>query len=103
MARIAFIGFRITSAVLSDCFQYAVRPTVAVLPLDNESGIARQAFFAGGMTDEIATALTAVRGLSVVARSSSFQLRSRSGLEIQWVAPVNSTCRPRVIGPHFAL
>jgi TolB-like protein len=55
----------------------AVRPTVVVLPLDNESGIARQAFFAAGMTDEIAAALTAVRGLSVVARSSSFQLEPR--------------------------
>src|ERR1700674_4092100 len=51
------------------------RPTVAVLPLVNDSGEARQDFFAGGMTDEIAAALTAVRGLAVVARSSSFQLK----------------------------
>ena len=81
----------------------ATRPTVAVLPFANASGDRRQDFFAPGMTDEIATALTGVRGITVVARSSSFQLRSRSGLEIQWVAPVNSTCRPHVIGPHFAL
>src|ERR1700674_6043748 len=51
------------------------RPTIAVLPLANDSGEARQDFFAGGMTDEIAAALTAVRGLAVVARSSSFQLK----------------------------
>jgi adenylate cyclase len=54
--------------------QTTARPTVAVLPLANDSGEARQDFFAGGMTDEIAAALTGVRGLAVVARSSSFQL-----------------------------
>ena len=49
-------------------------PTIAVLPLENNSGDAAQDFFAGGMTDEIASALTSVRGLGVVARSSSFRL-----------------------------
>jgi TolB-like protein len=53
----------------------SVRPRVAVLPLDNNSGDAKQSFFAEGITDEIAVALTAVRGLDVVARSSSFQLK----------------------------
>ena len=53
----------------------AVRPpTIAVLPLENNSSDPKQDFFAGGMTDEIASALTAVRGLDVVARSSSFRL-----------------------------
>jgi TolB-like protein len=45
-----------------------------VLPLANSSGEAAQDFFASGMTDEIASALTGVRGLAVVARSSSFRL-----------------------------
>jgi TolB-like protein len=49
-------------------------PTIAVLPLENNSGEPAQDFFAGGMTDEIASALTGVRGLGVVARSSSFRL-----------------------------
>src|SRR5436190_12958831 len=53
----------------------SARPRVAVLPLDNNSGDAKQSFFAEGITDEIAVALTAVRGLDVVARSSSFQLK----------------------------
>src|SRR5580700_4473520 len=52
----------------------APTPTVAVLPLENSSGEAAQDFFAGGMTDEIAAALTSVRTLAVVARSSSFRL-----------------------------
>jgi TolB-like protein len=51
------------------------RPVVAVLPLQNNSGDAKQDFFAEGMTDEIASALTGVRGLDVAARSSTFQLK----------------------------
>jgi adenylate cyclase len=51
------------------------RPIVAVLPLENNSGDAAQDFFADGMTDEIAVALTGVRGIDVVARSSSFQFK----------------------------
>ncbi|HEY6254748.1 MAG TPA: hypothetical protein VIY51_03045 [Xanthobacteraceae bacterium] len=52
----------------------AARPTIAVLPLENNSGEATQDFFAGGMTDELAAALTGVRDLDVVARSSAFRL-----------------------------
>src|SRR5260370_24944002 len=51
------------------------RPIVAVLPLENNSGDPAQDVFAQGMTDEIATALTGVPGIDVVARSSSFQLK----------------------------
>src|SRR5712671_5700806 len=51
------------------------RPIVAVLPLENNSGDAAQDFFAEGMTDEIASALTGVPGIDIVARSSSFQFR----------------------------
>jgi TolB-like protein len=51
------------------------RPRVAVLPLENSSGDTAQIFFAEGITDEIASALGNVRGLEVVARSSSFQLK----------------------------
>ncbi len=51
---------------------------VAVLPLENNSGDAAQDFFAEGMTDEIAVALSGVPGIDVVARSSSFQLKPSS-------------------------
>ncbi len=50
-------------------------PTLAVLPFANDSGDAAQDFFAAGLTDEIAVALAGVRGLGVVARSSSFLLK----------------------------
>jgi len=52
----------------------AAPTTIAVLALENGSGEAAQDFFASGMTDEIASALTGIRGLAVVARSSSFRL-----------------------------
>jgi adenylate cyclase len=58
------------------------RPTLVVLPLDNNSGDATQDFFAGGMTDEIAVALTGVKGLGVVARSSSFLLKPTGDTKI---------------------
>src|SRR5262249_42045361 len=56
--------------------QTPARPTIAVLPLANASGDAAQNFFAEGLTDEIAVMLSGVRGLGVVARSSSFQLKA---------------------------
>src|SRR5258705_12823613 len=53
------------------------RPTIAVLPLANASGDANQDFFAEGLTDEIAVALTRVPGLDVVARSSIFRFKDQ--------------------------
>src|SRR4051794_6359209 len=50
-------------------------PRIAVLPLENSSGDPAQDCIAGGLTDEFALALANVRGLSVIARSSSFQLK----------------------------
>jgi len=51
------------------------RPTIAVLPFANVSGDANQDFFADGITDEVAVALTRVSGLGVVARSSIFRFK----------------------------
>jgi TolB-like protein len=53
----------------------AGRSNVVVLPLENNSGDVAQEFFADGMTDELASALTRVRGLDVVARASSFRFK----------------------------
>ena len=54
--------------------QQSTTPTLAVLPLENNSGDGAQDYFASGLTDEIATTLANIRGLAVVARSSVFQL-----------------------------
>jgi serine/threonine-protein kinase len=46
-------------------------PTVAVLPFENLSNDPDQQFFADGMTDELIVTLSRVRGLKVIARTSS--------------------------------
>lgn len=45
--------------------------SIAVLPLENLGPDSTDAYFAGGMTEEIATALTLVPGLAVVSRTSA--------------------------------
>lgn len=52
--------------------------SVAVLPFDNLSSDLEQQYFADGMTVEILSALSRVRGLQVTGRASSFQLRGRN-------------------------
>lgn len=50
--------------------------SVVVLPLANESGDARQQYFADGLTEELISDLTQVAGLKVIGRHSSFQFRN---------------------------
>jgi TolB-like protein len=56
------------------------RPSIAVLPLTTLSGEAD--YFADGIAEEIATALSRNRGLVLIARGSSFALRNR-GMDTQ--------------------
>lgn len=51
--------------------------SVAVLPFANVGSDTGDAYFADGMAEELATALSKVRGLRVVARSSSFRSGGR--------------------------
>jgi TolB-like protein len=51
------------------------RISIAVLPF--ETNEASQEFFSDGLTDEIAAALTGVRGLDVVGRSSAFRFKGQ--------------------------
>lgn len=50
--------------------------TVAVLPFANLSGDPSQDYFSDGMAEEVRSALSALRGLEVVARTSSEMLRN---------------------------
>ncbi|HEY3519773.1 MAG TPA: hypothetical protein VGK80_01890 [Rhodanobacteraceae bacterium] len=49
--------------------------SVAVLPLVNESGDARQDYFSDGLSEELISALAQVRDLKVIGRNSSFRFR----------------------------
>ena len=53
------------------------KPSIAVLPFENMSGDAEQAYFSDGITDDIITELSRDKELFVIARHSSFALRDR--------------------------
>ena len=53
-------------------------PSIVVLPFANLSGDPGQDYFADGMTEEIQGALSQVRGLRVIGRTTSFALRDRA-------------------------
>ena len=53
-------------------------PSIVVLPFANLSGDPREDYFADGMTEEIQGALTQIRGLRVIGRTTSFALRDRA-------------------------
>jgi TolB-like protein/Tfp pilus assembly protein PilF len=54
--------------------------SIAVLPLTNESGDAKEDYFSDGLSEDLITALSQFAGLKVISRNSSFQFRnSRDG------------------------
>ena len=52
-------------------------PSVAVLPFSNTSADPEQEYFCDGMAEEIINALSRVRGLRVVARTSAFAFKGK--------------------------
>jgi TolB-like protein/Flp pilus assembly protein TadD len=54
------------------------RPSIAVLPFSNIGGDPEQEYFADGMVEEMITALSRLRWLSVIARNSSFVYKGRA-------------------------
>src|SRR5262249_6928200 len=54
------------------------RPSIAVMPFENLSGDPDQEYFADGMVDEIITALSRIRSLFVIARTSTSSYKGQS-------------------------
>src|SRR5262249_38064729 len=54
------------------------KPSLAVLPFLNLSGDPEQEYFTDGMVEEIITALSRIRWLFVVARTSSFAYKGQA-------------------------
>ena len=52
--------------------------SIAVLPFANESGDKGQEYFSAGMTDELLSALSAIKQLRVAARTSSYAVRNQA-------------------------
>jgi len=55
----------------------AAKPSIAVLPFDNLSGDPGQQYLSDGITEDITTALSRFRNLSVAARHASFHLAAK--------------------------
>ena len=69
-------------------------PSIAVLPFTNMSGDTDQEFFADGLTEDIITGLSSVRGLMVIARGSTFVYKGHN-VDVKSVA--------RELGVRFIL
>jgi serine/threonine protein kinase/Flp pilus assembly protein TadD len=54
----------------------AIKPSVAVLPLQNLSAEPDSAYFSDGMTDEITTKLSKIQGIDVASHSSVYSLKA---------------------------
>ena len=54
------------------------KPSIAVLPFDNLSGDLEQEYFADGMAEDLITALSRIRWLFVIARSSTFTYKGQA-------------------------
>ena len=53
------------------------QPSIAVLPFSNLSGDPSQDYFCDGMAEELISALSRVKGLSVASRTSAFQFKGQ--------------------------
>jgi len=65
-------SFDKTALTLSD------KPSIAVLPFTNMSGDKEQKYFVDGMTDDLITRLSKLRGLFVIARNTVFTYKGAS-------------------------
>mgnify|MGYP003700775963 CR=1 FL=1 len=58
--------------------QLPEKPSIAVLPFDNMSNDAEQAYFADGITEDLITGLSRIRWLFVIARNSTFVYKGQA-------------------------
>ena len=61
------------------------KPSIAVLPFVNMSEDPKQEYFSDGMTDDLITGLSKLKGLLVIARNSTFTYKGKS-VKVQQVA-----------------
>jgi adenylate cyclase len=68
----------LAGAATSTALSFPEKPSIAVLPFQNMSGDPEQEYFADGIVEEIITALSHFRWLSVIARNSSFTYKGKN-------------------------
>lgn len=75
LAVLAVAAFFVSKERLPDAVE---KESIAVLPFVNMSAEAENEYFSDGMTEEIINALTKVKGLAVVARTTVFQFKGKT-------------------------
>jgi adenylate cyclase len=65
-------------ATTTTVFSLPDRPSIAVLPFQNLSGDEQQEYFADGMVEDIINGLSRIKGLFVIARSSTLSYKGRA-------------------------
>jgi TolB-like protein len=60
------------------CPYIIINKSIAVLPFVNMSADPENEYFSDGITEEIINALTTVKGLKVIARTSSFAFKNKN-------------------------
>jgi adenylate cyclase len=73
------------ASVAKMAFPLPDKPSIAVLPFENMSGDSKQDYFSDGLTDQIISTLSKLRGLFVISRSSTFTYKGKP-VKIQKVA-----------------
>jgi eukaryotic-like serine/threonine-protein kinase len=72
-----FQSMRELRAALDAATTSGAQPSIAVLPFENMSGDKENEYFSDGLAEEIINALTRVRGLKVIARTSAFAFKGK--------------------------
>jgi adenylate cyclase len=62
----------------STVFELPIKPSIAVLPLNNLSGDPEQEYFSDGLTEQIISSLSKVPKLFVIARNSTFAYKGKA-------------------------
>src|SRR5438270_2696570 len=71
------LGFELIRAPRSTTTSSPSNKSIAVLPLLNESGDAKDEYFSDGLSEELIAALAQIKDLKVIGRSSSFRFKDR--------------------------
>jgi adenylate cyclase len=75
--RVYRVGGRAEAASPRSSLALPDKPSIAVLPLQNMSGDPEQEYFADGMVEDIITALSRIKWLFVIARTSTFTYKGK--------------------------
>ncbi len=66
-----------------DAAHVPARPVIAILPFSNHEEDPEQQYFVDGLTEDIATDLSRVSGLSMISSASTFAMRDAEGTSVE--------------------